>query len=185
VCNRRQHISWRARLSLVARLTNLRVLVLRSRSLGGTTSGVHPGLPHVPVFQTVISRPLSPEQPSELSRTGDALDLVAVADAVRSVPNRVKLAQPWNDNTQSQLLNDAFQQAIELCQGRHVFGWARACNRAAALHGSRFAPMCSALFATADTTVRQRPSSTATFDPDISLDSPGADWEAEELSLDC
>ena len=52
-------------------------------------------------------------------RTGDALDLVAVADAVRSVPNRVKLAQPCSDNTQSQLPNDAFQQAIELCQGRH------------------------------------------------------------------
>jgi hypothetical protein len=109
--------------------------------------------------------------------------VVAIADPVRGVPKRVKLAQARNHKTQSQLPQDVFQQAIELSQGRHVSCEARACNRAAALHGSGFSPTCSAFFVTADTTVEQRRS--LKFISYLSLDSVIADWEAARLSLNC
>ena len=72
-------------------------------------------------------------------------DVILVAHPDGDLPYRVELGPAWHYDAEREFANDLLQLPIAF-QGRHsIPTFARACNRAAAFHGSRFASVCSAL----------------------------------------
>jgi hypothetical protein len=77
--------------------------------------------------------------------SGGLRNFVTITDPVRNFSHAVELIQTGSYDAQGQLTNELLQLLIKLCQWRHMHSvQVRACNRSAALHRGRFAPMCSA-----------------------------------------